>query len=67
MDTMDTNIIKDYDIYVDFGYGDKFMATGFNIDNINKKIIINCNNHSLDWVKLNISHPIKSFKYHGKK
>lgn len=64
---MKDTIDKDWDVFVDFGNGDKFKATNFNIDNINKKIIINCNKHSLDWVKVNILHPIKSFKYHGKK
>lgn len=55
-------INKDWFIFVDFGNGDKFKATNFDIDNTNKKIIIKCNNHSLDWVRINTLYPIKSFK-----
>ena len=59
---MKDTINKDWVIFVDFGNGDKFKATNFDIDNANKKIIIKCNNHSLDWVRINTLYPIKSFK-----
>ena len=59
---MKDTINKDWVIFVDFGKGDKFKATNFDIDNDKKKIIIKCNNHSLDWIRIDTLYPIKSFK-----
>lgn len=54
--------LQDYDIYVDFGQGDKFYLKDFTIDEKNKKIIFNGCKGQMTWVKLDALHPIKSFK-----
>lgn len=59
---MKDTINKDWDIFVDFGKGDKFKADNFIIDNESKKIIIKCNNKSLDWVRIDALYPVKSFR-----
>lgn len=54
--------LKDYDIYVDFGNGDKFYLNNFVIDEENKKIIFKGNQGQMGWVKIDTLHPIKNFK-----
>ena len=54
--------LKDYDIYVDFGNGDKFQLTKFIIDEDSKKIIFNGCQGQMTWVKLDALHPIKNKK-----
>ena len=54
--------LQDYDIYVDFGQGDKFYLKDFIIDEEKKKIIFNGCQGQMTWIKLDTLHPIKSFK-----
>ena len=49
--------LKDYDIFVDFGKGDKFLLSDFIIDENNKKIIFKGSQGSLGWVRLDTLYP----------
>lgn len=53
--------LKDYDIYVDFGNGDKFYLKDFIIDEENKKIIFKGCQGQMTWVKIDVLYPIKNF------
>ena len=54
--------IKDFDIFIDFGNGDKFYIKDFSIDEENKKIIFKGSQGDMRWVKIDALYPIKSFK-----
>ena len=51
--------LKDYNIFVDFGNGDKFIADGAVVDEMAKTITIHGSQGQLGWVRLNAFHPIK--------
>ena len=53
---------KDFDIFIDFGNGDKFYIKDFNIDEKNKKIVLKGSQGDMKWVKIDALYPIKSFK-----
>ena len=49
--------LKEYDIFVDFGKGDKFLLSDFIIDEDNKKIIFKGSQGSLNWVRIDTLYP----------
>lgn len=51
--------IKDYDVFVDFGNGDKFILSEFEIDEDKKKIVFKGKPGQMIWVKIDALHPIK--------
>lgn len=51
--------LKDYDIFVDFGNGDKFYLQDFTIDEKHKKITFKGCHGQMTWVKIDALHPIK--------
>ena len=53
---------KDFDIFIDFGNGDKFYIKNFDIDEKNKKIVLKGSQGDMKWVKIDALYPIKSFK-----
>ena len=53
---------KDFDIFIDFGNGDKFYIKDFDIDEKNKKIVLKGSQGDMKWVKIDVLYPIKSFK-----
>lgn len=53
---------KDFDIFVDFGNGDKFYIKNFDIDEKNKKIVLKGSQGDMKWIKIDSLYPIKSFK-----
>lgn len=53
---------KDFDIFIDFGNGDKFYIKDFDIDEKNKKIFLKGSQGDMKWVKIDALYPIKSFK-----
>lgn len=53
---------KDFDIFIDFGNGDKFYIKDFDIDEKNKKIVLKGSQGDIKWVKIDALYPIKSFK-----
>lgn len=53
---------KDFDIFIDFGNGDKFYIKDFDIDEKNKKIVLKGSQGDMKWVKIDALYPIKSFK-----
>jgi hypothetical protein len=53
---------KDFDIFIDFGNGDKFYIKDFNIDEKNKKIVLKGSQGDMKWIKIDALYPIKSFK-----
>lgn len=54
--------LKEYDIFVDFGNGDKFYIKDFDIDDKNKKIVLKGSQGDMRWIKIDTIHPVKSFK-----
>lgn len=54
--------LKDYDIFIDFGKGDKFYIKDFTIDEENKKIIFKGSQGQMRWVKIDALYPIKNEK-----
>ena len=54
--------LKEYDIFVDFGNGDKFYIKDFDIDDKNKKIVLKGSQGDMRWIKIDAIHPVKSFK-----
>jgi len=59
---MNIEDFKNFDIFIDFGNGDKFYIKDFNIDEKNKKIILKGSQGDMNWVKIDALYPIKSFK-----
>jgi len=51
--------LKDYDIFVDFGNGDKFYLKDFIINEENKKIIFKGCKGQMTWVKIDALYPVK--------
>lgn len=51
--------LKDYDIFADFGNGDKFYLKDFIIDKENKKIIFKGCQGQMTWVKIDALYPVK--------
>jgi phosphoribosyl 1,2-cyclic phosphodiesterase len=51
--------LKNYDIFVDFGNGDKFYLQDFTIDEEHKKITFKGCQGQMTWVKIDALHPIK--------
>jgi hypothetical protein len=60
---MIVNNVSDYDIFVDFGDGDKFKVEISEVHEYDHKIILKGSQGSLDWVRMEVKHPIKSNKY----
>ena len=56
------NKLKEYDIFIDFGNGDKFYIKDFDIDEKNKKIIFKGSQGDIKWVKIDAIHLVKLFK-----
>jgi len=54
--------LKEYDIFIDFGNGDKFYIKDFDIDDKNKKIVLKGSQGDMRWIKIDAIHPVKSFK-----
>lgn len=54
--------LNEYDIFIDFGNGDKFYIKDFTIDDKNKKIILKGSQGDMRWIKIDAIHPVKSFK-----
>lgn len=54
--------LKEYDIFIDFGNGDKFYIKDFDVDEKNKKIVFKGSQGDMRWVKIDAIHPVKSFK-----
>lgn len=61
MNTIENNMekLKNYDIFVDFGNGDKFYLQDFTIDEEHKKIAFKGCQGQMTWVKIDALHPIK--------
>lgn len=56
------NKLKEYDIFIDFGNGDKFYIKDFDVDEKNKKIVFKGSQGDMRWVKIDAIHPVKLFK-----
>lgn len=54
--------LKEYDIFIDFGNGDKFYIKDFDVDENNKKIVFKGSQGDMRWVKIDAIHPVKLFK-----
>ena len=54
--------LKEYDIFIDFGNGDKFYIKDFDVDEKNKKIVFKGSQGDIRWVKIDAIHPVKLFK-----
>lgn len=54
--------LKEYDIFIDFGNGDKFYIKDFDVDEKNKKIVFKGSQGDMRWVKIDAIYPVKSFK-----
>ena len=52
--------LKEYDIFVDFGKGDKFYINDFIIDEENKKIIFKGSQGQLNWIRIDSLYPVKT-------
>ena len=52
---------KNFDIFVDFGNGDKFKVDVSEIDEDKKKIILKGCQGQMIWIKIDNSHPIKVY------
>ena len=55
----DLEFLKNYDIFADFGNGDKFHLSVESIDNENKKIILKGSQGQMRWIKIDALYPIK--------
>jgi len=51
--------LNDYDIFIDFGNGDKFKVELSEIYEYDHKIILKGHQGSLDWVRMEVKHPVK--------
>lgn len=52
------DILKDFDIFVDFGNADKFLVGNAEIDEEKKKIILHGSQGNMTWVKIDAMHHI---------
>jgi len=51
--------LKEYDIFIDFGNGDKFYIKDFDVDEKNKKIVFKGSQGDMRWVKIDAIYPVK--------
>jgi len=52
------DLLKKYDIFVDFGNADKFLLKDFEINEDKKTIIFKGSQGDMTWVKIDVLHPI---------
>ena len=52
------NLLKKYDVFVDFGNADKFLLKDFEINEDKKTIIFKGSQGNMNWVKIDALHPI---------
>ena len=52
------DILKDFDIFVDFGNADKFLVGNAEVDEEKKKIILHGSRGNMTWVRIDALHPI---------
>ena len=51
--------LKEYDIFIDFGNGDKFYIKDLDVDEKNKKIVFKGSQGDMRWVKIDAIYPVK--------
>ncbi len=54
-----TEILKEYNIFADFGNADLFNLSDFIVDEEHKKITFKGKQDQMTWVKIDALHPIK--------
>lgn len=56
---MSKNELEKFDIFVDFGNGDKFMVKAEEVDVEKKRIVLKGSQGQMRWVKIDALNPVK--------